>query len=170
MSKVTQGNSVSVLIPDGRRIKVTTDGEAVFEHGEIKRRLTSEDQPYYFAGGDALSSVIRAISGVVTYTIFYTDVVPFTGNRTLNADDNGKVLRCDDASNVTITVPRNLPECFTCGFLTWGAGTVTVSAGSGATKRSTTSALSTQFSGGSVLVAKNADDVSAEFILSGGFA
>lgn len=170
MPKVTQGNTASVLIPDGRRIRITTDGEAVFEHGEFKRRITSNDPPFYFAGGDALPSIVRAVSGDVTYTIFYTDVVPFTGNRTLSADDNGKVLRCDDASSVTVMVPRDLPECFTCGFLMWGAGTVTVSAGSGATKRSTTSALSTQYSGGSVLVAKNADDASAEFILNGGFA
>lgn len=170
MSKVTQGNSISLSVPNGRRIEITTNGEAVFEHGEIKRRITSEDPPFYFSGGDALSSIIRAVSGDVTYTIFYTDVVPFTGNHTLTADDNGKVLRCDDASNVTVTVPRNLPECFTCGFLMWGAGTVTVSAGSGATKRSTRSALSIQYSGGSVLVVKNADDASAEFILNGGFA
>lgn len=169
MSKVTQGNSASVLIPTGRRIKVTTDGEAFFEHGEIKRRITWEDPPFYFAGGDALSSVIRAVSGTVTYTIFYTDVIPFTGNRTLTADDNGKVLRCDDASNVTVTVPRDLPECFTCGFLMWGAGTITLAAGSGATKRSSTSAISAQYSSGALLVAKNADDGSAEFVLSGGF-
>lgn len=94
----------------------------------------------------------------------------FTGNRTLVPDDNGKVLRCDDPSNVTITVPGTLPSGFNVGFAMWGAGTVTVAAGSGATKRSSTSALSTQYSLGSVLVGKNNDLASAEFVLGGGFA
>ncbi|WP_131871091.1 hypothetical protein [Bradyrhizobium sp. Y-H1] len=112
---------------------------------------------------------IVAISGTANYTVYYTDVVPFTGDRTLSLDDNGKVLRCDDTSNVTITVPADLPECFSCGFLMWSTGTVTLAAGSGATKRSSTSAIGAQYSSGAMLVATNADDASAEFVLSGGF-
>ncbi|WP_448043773.1 hypothetical protein [Bradyrhizobium liaoningense] len=169
MPTITQGNSASVSVPAGRRIKIETTGEAIVGNGN--RRITSSDpSPFVklFEVDDLIP--VRAVSGTVTYTIFYTDVIPFTGNRTLTADDNGKVLRCDDASNVTITVPATLPECFTCGFLMWGAGTVTVAAGSGATKRSSTAALSTQYSSGAMLVAKNTNDAAAEFVLSGGFA
>ncbi|GMO21775.1 hypothetical protein BwSF12_13070 [Bradyrhizobium ottawaense] len=171
MSSVSQGNSVTIIVPADRILEVSTAGEAsvTIEGGRTwwlrpgdKRRLLLPDP--------AKRVTITAFSGTANYTIFYTDVVPFTGNRTLSLDDNGKVLRCDDPSNVTITVPRDLPECFSCGFMMWSTGTITVSAGSGAAKRSSVSALSTQYQWGSVLVAKNADEASAEFLLGGGFS
>lgn len=171
MPSVTQGNSIAIIVPADRTLEVSTTGEAsvTIEGGRTwwlragdKRRLVLPDP--------AKRVIVTALSGTANYTVYYTDVVPFTGNRTLSLDDNGKVLRCDDTSNVTVTVPRDLPECFTCGFMMWSTGTISVAAGSGATKRSSTSALSTQYSTGALLVGKNADDVSAEFTLSGGFA
>ncbi|MCJ9731292.1 hypothetical protein [Bradyrhizobium sp. PRIMUS42] len=171
MSSVSQGNSITIMVPADRTLEVSTAGEAsvTIEGGRTwwlragdKRRLVLPDP--------AKRVTITAISGTATYTIFYTDVVPFTGNRALSLDDNGKVLRCDDTSNVTITVPRDLPECFTCGFMMWSTGTITVAAGSGATKRSSASAISAQYSSGAMLVGKNSDGAAAEFILSGGFA
>ncbi|MBR0735765.1 hypothetical protein JQ581_02400 [Bradyrhizobium liaoningense] len=152
-------------------LEVSTVGEAsVTIEGGRTWWLRAGDKRRLSTGDPAKRVTIKAISGTATYTIFYTDVVPFTGNRTLSLDDNGKVLRCDDTSNVTITVPRDLPECFCCAFMMWSTGTITASAGSGATKRSSASVLSTQYLTGALLVAKNADDASAEFILSGGFA
>lgn len=171
MSSVAQGNSVTIIVPADRTLEVSTAGEAsvTIEGGRTwwlrageKRRLVLPDP--------AKRVTITALSGTATYTVFYTDVVPFTGNRTLSLDDNGKVLRCDDTSNVTITVPRGLPEFFSCGFMMWSTGTITIAAGSGATKRSSASALSTQYMSGALLVAKNADNASAEFVLGGGFA
>jgi hypothetical protein len=94
----------------------------------------------------------------------------FTGSFSLALEDNGRVFRCEDGSNVTITVPNSLPEGFICGFAMWGGGTVTLQAGSGATKRSSTSALGTQYKTGSLRVVKNADGATAEFALSGDFA
>jgi hypothetical protein len=170
MSSVSQGNSVTIIVPADRTLEVSTAGEAsvTVEGGRTwwlrageKRRLVLPDP--------AKRVTIVAISGTANYTVFYTDVVPFTGNRTLSLDDNGKVLRCDDTSDVTITVPADLPECFTCGFLRWSTGTVTVAAGAGATKRSSTSAIGTQYSSGALLVGKNVDGASAEFVLSGEF-
>ncbi|TCU68248.1 hypothetical protein EDE08_109355 [Bradyrhizobium sp. R2.2-H] len=170
MSSVAQGNSVTIIVPADRTLEVSTAGEAsvTVEGGRTwwlrsgeKRRLALPDP--------AKRVTIVAISGTANYTVYYTDVVPFTGDRTLSLDDNGKVLRCDDTSNVTITVPADLPECFSCGFLMWSTGTVTLAAGSGATKRSSTSAIGAQYSSGAMLVATNADDASAEFVLSGGF-
>ena len=111
MSSVSQGNSITIIVPGDRTLEVSTTGEAsvTIEGGRTwwlragdKRRLVLPDP--------AKRVTITAISGAATYTIFYTDVVPFTGNRTLSLDDNGKVLRCDDTSNVTVTVPRGLPE------------------------------------------------------------
>lgn len=169
MSVVSQGSTANVHVPNGRRIKITTAGVAYVGTGN--RRITDSSTPYIeLAEGPNHYVAIDASVGDVTYTIFYSDVVPFTGNRTLTADDNGKVLRCDSASNVTITVPADLPECFSCGFMMWSTGTIAVSAGSGATNRSGVSTLSTQYASGALLVGKNADDVSAEFILSDGFA
>jgi hypothetical protein len=173
MSSVTQGNSVVVIVPANRTIEVSTAGEATvsIEGGRTYRVTQTNGAKRKLVVGDAGARVtVAAVSGTANYTVYYTDVVPFTGNRTLSLDDNGKVLRCDDTSNVTITVPADLPECFTCGFMMWSTGTITVAAGSGATKRSSASALSTQYSSGAMLVGKNADGASAEFVLSGGFA
>ncbi|QIO34642.1 hypothetical protein [Bradyrhizobium sp. 1(2017)] len=171
MSSVSQGNSAAVFVPADRILEVSTAGEAsVTIEGGRTWWLRSGDKRRLSTGDPAKRVTIEAISGTASYTVYYSDVVPFTGNRTLSPDDNGKVLRCDDTSDVTITVPPDLPECFSCGFMMWSTGTITVSAGSGATKRSSTSELSTQYSTGALLVGKNADGASAEFILSGGFA
>lgn len=122
---------------------------------------------------------LEVATGSISYTIgiatssYATElgnVEGFTGARTLVADDNGKLLRCDDASPVTITVPNNLPAGFNVGIAMWGAGTVTVAAASGATKRSTTSALGTQYKLGSIIVMKNTGGSAAEFVLGGDFA
>jgi hypothetical protein len=103
------------------------------------------------------------------FSVLFGKVDSFVGNRVLISDDNGRLLRCDDSSNVIITVPNNLLEGFNIGFLTWGTGTLTISAGSGATNRSSTSGLHFQFNAGSLVVAKNANGISAEFILGGDF-
>jgi len=101
------------------------------------------------------------------YSTQMGNVEGFTGARTLTLSDNGKLLRCDDASALTITVPNTMPAGFNIGILQWGAGSVTVAAASGATKRSSASALTAQYAAGSITVAKNADGVSAEFVLGG---
>jgi len=61
------------------------------------------------------------------------------------------------------------PNSFSAAFAMWDAGTVTIAAGSGATNRSNTSALNSQYQWGSVFVGENANDVSAEFVLGGDF-
>lgn len=170
MSSVTQGNSTTFTIPAGRtlQVKAASETQVIVDFRQFR---VVDGQDFEFRTDRDLHGVtVKAIVGDADYTIFYSDVVPFTGNRTLGADDNGKILRCDDSSNVTITVPADLPECFSVGFAMWGAGTITVAAGSGATKRSSTSAISTQYQWGSLLVVKNADDASAEFALGGDFA
>lgn len=94
----------------------------------------------------------------------------FSGNRTLSPDDNGRVFRGEDSSNVTVTVPNNLGEGFTVGFVQYASGTITLSAGSGATKRAGGTATSAQYQRGSLIVTKNADGASAESFVGGDFA
>lgn len=172
MSSVSEGNSITLTIPIGRTLRVDSAGEALIVDGTKSYRASPgfpvRWRPSVYSYERRVT--IRALSGAADYTIFYTDVIPFTGDRTLTAEDDGKVLRCDDASNVTITVPADLPECFSVVFLMWSTGTITVEAGSGATKRSDASELSTQYQSGALLVTRNADDASAEFVLNGGFA
>ena len=98
------------------------------------------------------------------------NVQGFTGAKTLSSSDNGKIFRCDDGSNVIVTVPNNLSVGFNVSFSPWGAGTVTVAAASGATNRSGKTALGTQYQAGSLVVVKNADGASAEYLLNGDFA
>lgn len=100
------------------------------------------------------------------YADFLGRIVPFSGAAlTLDEDMNGMILRSDGASAVTVTVPSTLPLGFNCGFIMYGAGTVTLSSGGGMTNRSGKTALSIQYQAGSIFVAK-----SGEFIVGGDFA
>jgi hypothetical protein len=123
--------------------------------------------------------LFKCAAGSISYTFTKPDldystqlgnVESFTGNRTLTLSDNGKLLRCDDAGAVTITVPNTLPTGFNVGMAQWGAGSVTVAAASGATNRGTPVALTAQYAAGSIVVLKNADGASAEFVLGGSVA
>lgn len=97
---------------------------------------------------------------------FLGRVVPFSGAAiTLDEDMNGMILRSDGAGAVTVTVPSSLPLGFNCGFIMYGAGTVTLSAGAGMTNRSAKTAISSQYQSGSIFVAK-----AGEFITGGDFA
>lgn len=183
MTAITQGNSATVEVPYGRTLQVTSAGKAVVSAKEgfglspgMSWNVTPGVPFKMLANPGTFKVEIRAESGEAKYTQFSPvlgydfNFEPFTGDRTLTADDNGNFLRCDDDEDVTITVPADLPETFSCGLAMWGEGTVTVEAGSGATKRSSTSELATQYQAGSVIVLKNADNESAEFILGGDFA
>ncbi len=169
MTTLQEGGSGDFTIPRGRTLQVRTTGEAVAKVGFREFTVLPGQNFEFYTDRDLRRVTVTAVIGAANYTVFYSDVVPFTGDRTLALTDDGKVLRCDDASNVTVTAPNNLPECFSVGFAMWGAGTITVAAGSGATNRSSTSAISTQYQWGSLVVAKNTDDASAEFVLGGDF-
>ncbi len=84
---------------------------------------------------------------------------------TLEGRHNGLVLRSDSDFGVTVTVSRYLPEGFTCAVAQWGNGTVTV-AEAGSTNQSGTTATSAQYNMLSLIVVKNADGASAEFIVA----
>lgn len=70
-------------------------------------------------------------------------IVNETGtSRTLAADDNGKVLVCDNTSAITVTCPTGLPVGFSCTIIQANTGKVTLSA-SGSSVQSYSGLLST---------------------------
>lgn len=92
----------------------------------------------------------------------------FSASFTLQADMMGTVFRNDSASNLTVTVPNDLPEGFNCGFIKYAAGNVALSFAAGAINRSAVATLTTQYTRGSLFVAKQSANVDAAECLVGG--
>lgn len=130
--------------------------------------------------GSSRTYSIEPSGGKLTYSVSVEgnqyatqrgNIEPFTGSFALKSDDMGKVFRCDDTANVTITVPNDLPQGFNCGFIMYGTGTVTLAMASGAVNRSAKTALSTQYNRGSLIVAKQVTaSNAAECLIGGDFA
>lgn len=76
-----------------------------------------------------------------------------TANRTINADDAGKLLLCYNA-NVTITIPTGLPINTEIEICRWSSYTVTIAAASGVTIRSTETARTIKNTYGCVCLKK----------------
>jgi hypothetical protein len=83
---------------------------------------------------------------------------------TLTATDNGGVVAFTSGSAVALTVPSNLGAGFSCSVVQYGAGQITVSAGSGATLRLRASANKTV---GQYAIASLLSVVANEYILVG---
>ena len=83
---------------------------------------------------------------------------------TLTINDNGRVIVFTSGSAVTLTVPSGLGSGFSCSVVQYGAGQVTVAAGTGATLRLRTSANKT---GGQYAIASLISVVANEYILAG---
>lgn len=100
---------------------------------------------------------------------FAIDVVPFSGNLTLNANHAEALLQCSDGSGVTVSLPRNLPVGFYAIVEQGGAGQVTFAAATGATlvNRQTHAKTAGQYATVSVFVRTNVGGLSAEWALNG---
>ncbi|MCK1436852.1 MULTISPECIES: hypothetical protein [unclassified Bradyrhizobium] len=70
----------------------------------------------------------------------------------MTRDDEGKIFRCGDTANVTVTISNDLPEGFNCGFVMYNTGTITLAASPHVVNRSAKTALSTQYQTGSIMV------------------
>lgn len=79
-------------------------------------------------------------------------VVPFKGNLTVTRDDEGKIFRCDDPSDVSVTIANDLEIGFNCGFATYNTGKVTLAASPHVNNRSARTVLSTRYQAGSLMV------------------
>ncbi|MCK1619557.1 hypothetical protein IVA96_23870 [Bradyrhizobium sp. 159] len=101
-------------------------------------------------------------------------IVPFTGNLVITRNDEGKIFRSDDTSNVTVTVPNDLHDGFNIGFMTYSTGTITLVPGPHVINRSGKTALLSQYLAGSLMVTKRSggDGVfgDIEFLVGGDFA
>lgn len=97
-------------------------------------------------------------------------IVPFTGNLAITRNDEGKIFRSDDASNVTVTIPNDLHD----GFITYSTGTITLVPGMHVINRSGKTALSSQYLAGSLMVTKRSGGAGVlgdiEFMTGGDFA
>jgi len=83
---------------------------------------------------------------------------------TLTVNDNGLVIVSTSSSSVALTVPSGLGAGFSCSIVQYGAGQVTISAGSGVTLRLRGGANKT---GGQYAVASLLSVVANEYIVIG---
>lgn len=188
MPVVNQGSPTTVTLEVGETMRVVADANsngivrrsgdrAGFQRSGVQQQSIPAGATRIFGPFPSIRHYsIEVAVGSLTYTstiddfaysTIFANVEGFSGNRTLMDGDNGKLLRCDDGSAVTITVPNNLAEGFNIGVAQWGAGAVTIAAASGATKRSAAASPSAQYKVGALLVVKNSDGASAEFTFSG---
>jgi hypothetical protein len=95
-----------------------------------------------------------------------------TANYTLALSDNGTVIYVNSAAAVTVTLPNGMPAGFNCSVVQEGAGQVTFTAASGATKQSPNGNSKTSVRYGTValLVKSNAGGSAADWRLAGDLA
>lgn len=88
---------------------------------------------------------------------------------TLQASDAGKIVTLANASAITLTLPNNLPAGFACTIVQKGAGAVTFTAASGATRNNRSSHTKTagQWAMCSLYIDSNSGGTSAVYILGG---
>jgi hypothetical protein len=188
MTTITAPNRTVIPIDAGQVATMTPDATAAGRYGRIGDQPGSGEFPSAYSNLTAgvgvvigpyvtpTRIVVELSAGTLSYSVTTPNpayctllgkIEPFTNNRTLNAADNGRLLRCDAPSSVTITVPNNLPEGFNLSFAQWADGNITIAAASGATNQSTASATIGQYKVGCILVMRNADGASAEFTVNG---
>lgn len=93
------------------------------------------------AGGDIIPLTDISTSTTKSVTVDnllsssnFSSFVSETGTaRTLSNSDSGKVINCNNGSQITVTIPSGLTSGFTCTLVQSGAGTVTIAAGGGVT-------------------------------------
>ena len=83
---------------------------------------------------------------------------------TLDNDDNGKIVVFTNATAITLTIPAELTERFTCSLIQYGLGQVTVTPGAGTTLRLRGN---TNKTGGQYAVVSLISVVKDEYILAG---
>ncbi|QOZ69192.1 hypothetical protein [Bradyrhizobium arachidis] len=88
------------------------------------------------------------------YSTGRVEIVPFTASFTLRNEDIGKAFRYEGATNASVTVPNDLHSGFSCGFIQYSTGTITIVSGAHATKVAGGSATNAQYQSGSLIVTK----------------
>lgn len=114
-----------------------------------------------------------AIKNIIAGTI--VEFVPVTGSRNFLDSDNGKILELSNAvdATVTITMQGTMPKGFQCGIFAGGEGDVFVAQANGAVNLSTiddetvVSQMTAQNGLASVLVVRNTNGSTAQFVVKG---
>lgn len=88
------------------------------------------------------------------YSTGRVNIETFTSSFTLKNEDIGKVFRYEGTSNAVVTVGNDLHAGFSCGFIQYASGTITIAGGAHAAKVAGGSATSAQYQSGSVIVTK----------------
>ena len=101
-------------------------------------------------------------------TNFLANIERTSAAPVLNRECTGIVFVYTGSANINVAVPNNLPEGFNCGFVMYGTGTITLTGA--ATNRSAKTALTTQYSSGSIMVTQNLTGTAAEYLAGGDFA
>lgn len=107
-------NTGTAASPTWTRINidwVRTGNDIAYTAGNVSTTGT-------LTGGNSSTS---SISG------FGANVVSASGNYSITAADNGKVIQSTGASAITISIPNGLPTGFNCTVVQMGAGQVTFS-------------------------------------------
>jgi hypothetical protein len=103
---------------------------------------------------------------------FYTgqsSTISTTGNLTLDSTFNGRIIRSDDTTPVTYTLPNNLPVAFNVVVIQRNVGQITLSPAAGASLHSPSgfTKTRTRYSMIMIVVDDNGSGTAAEYILSG---
>lgn len=88
---------------------------------------------------------------------------------TISIDDNNSLVRFTSSSPVTVTLPNDLPQGFSCAFAQMGSGQLTFAPASGATLVNIADHTKSQgqYAICTVVVDTNIDDASAAYVLAG---
>lgn len=119
--------------------------------------VNDEDAMYVYDGSSWQSQIIRV----------YTTLSGTA--HTLDGSYAGKTILFSNASAVTLTLPNNLYAGFQCRIIQYGAGQVTCSPASGATRRNRSSFTKTagQYALCALEVISNSGGTAAEYLMSG---
>lgn len=88
------------------------------------------------------------------YSTGRINIEAFTSSFTLKNEDIGKVFRYEGTTSATVTVPNDLHAGFSCGFIQYSTGAISIASGAHAAKVAGGSATSAQYQSGSVIVTK----------------
>lgn len=121
------------------------------------------------SNGESGSSVRAKLNSVVDAVNINGRTV--TANFSLAATDDMDVVYVNSATNVTCTLPNDIPAGFTCTIVQLGAGVVTFTAASGASRNSRGSVFASagQYAMASALVRANGG-TDAAWLLGGDLA
>lgn len=119
--------------------------------------INDEDVPYIYTGSSWLSQAIH-VYATLTGTA-----------HTLDSSYVDKTIIFTNASAIVLTIPNSLYIGFKCRVIQYGAGQVTFTPASGATRRNRSSFTKTagQYAVASLEVVTNSGGSAAEYILSG---